>query len=119
MKKSPVDLVRPFQYGGAEHRELFCDRVPLARLVREYGTPLYVYSATNILNRVRMFTEAFAGMRATLCFSVKANPNLSILRMLGETGAGFDIVSGGELARVCANGGRAAPAGQARLHSPR
>ena len=47
-----------------------------------------------------MFTEAFAGMRATLCYSVKANPNLSILRMLAETGAGFDIVSGGELERV-------------------
>src|SRR6185437_5566007 len=61
---------------------------------------LYVYSANNILDRVRMFEEAFAGMRATLCFSVKANSNLSILRMLAQTGSGFDIVSGGELERV-------------------
>ncbi len=100
MRKSSANLVRPFQYGGTEDRELFCDRVSLARLVREYGTPLYVYSANNILDRVRMFAEAFAGMRATLCFSVKANSNLSILRMLAGAGAGFDIVSGGELERV-------------------
>jgi diaminopimelate decarboxylase len=100
LKKSPANLVRPFQYAGTKDRELFCDRVSLARLAREYGTPLYVYSANNILDRVRMFAEAFAGMRATLCYSVKANPNLSILQMLAETGAGFDIVSGGELDRV-------------------
>ena len=100
MKKAPANPVRPFEYGGAKERDLFCDRVSLARLVREYGTPLYVYSASNILARVRMFTEAFAGMRATLCFSVKANSNLSILQMLAATGAGFDIVSGGELERV-------------------
>ncbi|HZC43967.1 MAG TPA: diaminopimelate decarboxylase [Acidobacteriaceae bacterium] len=92
--------MRPFQYGGTKDRELFCDRVPLARLVREYGTPLYVYSANNILDRVRMFVDAFKGVRATLCYSVKANPNLSILQMLANTGAGFDIVSGGELERV-------------------
>lgn len=100
MKKSAASPVRPFQYGGAKDRELFCERVPLARLVREYGTPLYVYSANNILERVRMFADAFTGMRATLCYSVKANSNLSILRMLANTGAGFDIVSGGELERV-------------------
>jgi diaminopimelate decarboxylase len=100
LKKFSANLVRPFQYAGAKERELYCDRVSLARLVREYGTPLYVYSANNILDRVRMFAEAFAGMRATLCYSVKANPNLSILKMLAETGAGFDIVSGGELERV-------------------
>ncbi|MHB1935706.1 MAG: diaminopimelate decarboxylase [Acidobacteriaceae bacterium] len=79
---------------------MFCDRVPMARLARDYGTPLYVYSANNILDRVQMFAEAFAGMRATLCYSVKANSNLSILRMLASAGAGFDIVSGGELERV-------------------
>jgi diaminopimelate decarboxylase len=100
LKKSSANLVRPFQYGGTEDRELFCDRVPLARLVREYGTPLFVYSANNILERVRMFTEAFADMRATLCYSLKANSNLSILRMLADAGAGFDIVSAGELERV-------------------
>ena len=91
---------RPFQYAGARGRDLLCDRVPLARLAREYGTPLYVYSATNIRQRVRLFAEAFAGVRHTVCYSVKANSNLSILRLLSELGTGFDIVSGGELERV-------------------
>jgi diaminopimelate decarboxylase len=69
-------------------------------LAKEYGTPLYVYSATSIRQRVQMFADAFAGMRHTLCYSVKANSNLSILRMLADFGTGFDIVSGGELERV-------------------
>jgi diaminopimelate decarboxylase len=69
-------------------------------LAREYGTPLYVYSANAIRERVRMFAQAFAGVGHTLCYSVKANSNLSILRLLAEMGAGFDIVSGGELVRV-------------------
>ena len=102
---SPVNRLqeiptRPFHYAGAQDRDLLCDRVPLSRLVRAYGTPLYVYSATNILGRVRLFAEAFAGMRATVCYSVKANSNLSILRLLAAADAGFDIVSGGELERV-------------------
>jgi diaminopimelate decarboxylase len=69
-------------------------------LVREYGTPLYVYSANAMRERVRMFAQAFAGVRHTLCYSVKANSNLSILSLLAEMDAGFDIVSGGELVRV-------------------
>jgi diaminopimelate decarboxylase len=92
--------VRPFEYGGAQQRDLLCDQVPLAKLAREYGTPLYVYSASNIRERVRLFADAFAGMRHTVCYSVKANSNLSILRLLAELGTGFDIVSGGELERV-------------------
>ncbi len=98
--KSPEIHVRPFQYGGAQSRDLLCDRVPLARLAKEYGTPLYVYSATTIRQRVRLFAEAFAGLRHTICYSVKANSNLSILRLLADLGTGFDIVSGGELERV-------------------
>ncbi len=102
MKKTrkTSDTIRPFQYGGAKERDLLCDQVPLTRLAREYGTPLYVYSATNIRKRVRLFAEAFAGLRHTVCYSVKANSNLSILRLLATLGAGFDIVSGGELERV-------------------
>ena len=100
MKKSPANLVRPFQYGGTKDRELFCDRVSLARLAREYGTPSMSTRRPIFSDRVRMFADAFAGMRSILCYSVKANPNLSILRMLADTGAGFDIVSGGELDRV-------------------
>jgi diaminopimelate decarboxylase len=100
LKPAAKNSFRPFHYDGTQDRELFCDRVSLARLVREYGTPLYVYSAANILERVQMFADAFADMRATLCYSVKANSNLSILRLLAGVGTGFDIVSGGELERV-------------------
>jgi len=103
-KQVQPTAVRPFQYSEktsrAGHRELLCDRVRLARLAKEYGTPLYVYSATSIRERVQLFMDAFAGMRPTLCYSVKANSNLSILRLLAKMGTGFDIVSGGELERV-------------------
>jgi diaminopimelate decarboxylase len=99
-RKTQTVSVRPFEYGGAQQRDLLCDQVPLAKLAREYGTPLYVYSASNIRERVRLFADAFAGMRHTVCYSVKANSNLSILRLLAELGTGFDIVSGGELERV-------------------
>src|SRR5215469_5003233 len=80
--------------------ELYCERVPLRQLAQEYGTPLYVYSATTIRQRYRRFDQVFRGAPHTICYSVKANSNLSILRMLARVGAGFDIVSGGELERV-------------------
>jgi diaminopimelate decarboxylase len=79
---------------------LFCERVPLERLAQRFGTPLYVYSARAIRERVRAFEQAFRHIEHTICFSVKANSNLSILRLLAELGCGFDIVSGGELERV-------------------
>lgn len=91
---------RSFQYRGKLQAELTCESVPLARLVRAYGTPLYVYSANAIRERVELFAQAFAGVRHTLCYSVKANSNLAILKLLAGMGAGFDIVSGGELVRV-------------------
>ncbi len=99
-KTEAVIPARPFRYGTGAGRDLLCDQVRLAQLAKEYGTPLYVYSATSIRQRVQMFADAFAGMRHTLCYSVKANSNLSILRMLADFGTGFDIVSGGELERV-------------------
>jgi diaminopimelate decarboxylase len=79
---------------------LHCDDVPLPELVERYGTPLYVYSASLIASRVKAFQQAFKKVPHTLCYSVKANSNLSILRLLSEMGCGFDIVSGGELERV-------------------
>lgn len=98
------ERVRPFQYdsnpASSGERALLCDRVQLERLAKEYGTPLYVYSAAAIRQRVKLFAHAFAGLRTTLCYSVKANSNLSILRLLAQLGTGFDIVSGGELERV-------------------
>ena len=80
--------------------ELQGDRVSLSRLAKQYGTPLYVYSASAIRERYAQFDRAFAAQQHTVCYSVKANSNLSILRLLASLGSGFDIVSGGELQRV-------------------
>ena len=92
---------RPFQYtktGGP----LSCGAVSLEALARQYGTPLYVYSADQIAERLEMFHNAFAGRAPLVCYAVKANSTLAILKLLAERGAGFDIVSGGELERVLA-----------------
>ena len=88
---------RPFDYTS---RILHCDQASLAQLAAEYGTPLYVYSEQHILSRLQMFQQAFASVPHTVCFAIKANSSLAILRLLARHGAGFDIVSGGELARV-------------------
>src|SRR5271167_345510 len=81
---------------GALHAE----NVPLERLAAQFGTPLYVYSATAMESAYRRLDGAFAGAPHTLCYSVKSNGNLEILRRLARLGSGFDIVSGGELYRV-------------------
>src|SRR5712675_835729 len=80
--------------------ELHCDRLPLAKLAAKFGTPLYVYSATTVRERYGILDKAFAEVPHTICYSVKANSNLTLLRLLARMGAGFDIVSGGELERV-------------------
>jgi diaminopimelate decarboxylase len=74
----------------------------LTKLAEQYGTPLYVYSAETIRSRYEAFEAAFHGVPHTVCYSVKANSNLSILRLLARKGCGFDVVSGGELERVLA-----------------
>ena len=79
---------------------LHADRVPLSHLAEKYGTPLYVYSASTIRERFRTFDVAFKRVPHTVCYSVKANSNLSLLKMLVKLGSGFDVVSGGELERV-------------------
>jgi diaminopimelate decarboxylase len=96
-KKDYTPEARPFAY---RQRALFCDGVSLAGLAEEYGTPLYVYSAEQIGYRYELFEAAFQDRTHTVCYSVKANSSLAILKLLGERGAGFDIVSGGELERV-------------------
>jgi diaminopimelate decarboxylase len=80
--------------------ELHCDGQGINRLAKKFGTPLYLYSGTAIRERYRVLERAFHHVKHTLCYSVKANSNLSILRMLAGMGSGFDIVSGGELERV-------------------
>lgn len=84
---------------------LCVDGVPLSRIAREFGTPCYVYSERAILSAYAAFAEAAAGQSVNICFAVKANPNLAILQLLARAGAGFDIVSGGELRRVLKAGG--------------
>jgi diaminopimelate decarboxylase len=88
---------RPFIY---RNRTLHCDGVSLTALAEKQGTPLYIYSAQQISDRLHLFDQAFAARPHTICYAVKANSSLAILRLLGEQGSGFDIVSGGELERV-------------------
>jgi diaminopimelate decarboxylase len=83
-----------------KNNELHCDSLSINKLAKKFGTPLYLYSATAIRERYRVLEGAFHHVKHTLCYSVKANSNLSILRLLAGMGAGFDIVSGGELERV-------------------
>jgi diaminopimelate decarboxylase len=87
---------------------LHCDEVPLPRLAERFGTPLYVYSASAIRERLRIFDRAFGKAPHTVCYSVKANSNLAILRLLAGMNCGFDVVSGGELERVLRANRRAA-----------
>jgi diaminopimelate decarboxylase len=86
---------------------LCAEQAPLDDLARRFGTPCYVYSRAAIESAYAEFVRALAGRDAMLCYSVKANSNLAVLALLAELGAGFDIVSGGELARVLAAGGTA------------
>ncbi len=86
-----------FNYKG---NELYCEDVPVERIAAEVGTPFYLYSASTITRHFRVFTEAFSGTDHIVCYSVKANSNLAVLRLLAEEGAGADIVSGGELFRA-------------------
>ncbi|MGE4298567.1 MAG: diaminopimelate decarboxylase [Desulfovibrionaceae bacterium] len=86
-----------FQYvDGLLHAE----NVPVTRLIETHGTPLYVYSAATFTRHFQAFDSAFEGVDHLTCYSVKANSNLSVLKLLASLGAGMDIVSGGELFRA-------------------
>jgi len=86
---------------------LCAEQVPLEEIARRHGTPCYVYSSAAIEAAYLEFSAALKGKDALICYSVKANSNLAVLALLARLGAGFDIVSGGELARVLAAGGAA------------
>ena len=88
---------RPFVY---LNQRLACSGVDLTALADQFGTPLYVYSADAIRDRVAMLQTGFSAIPNTLCYAVKANSSLAILKLLSDLGCGFDIVSGGELERV-------------------
>ena len=87
--------------------EMFAEGVGLSAIAEQFGTPSYVYSRATIERHWRAFDEAFSGVPHCVCYAVKANSNLAVLNVLARLGSGFDIVSGGELARVLAAGGRA------------
>lgn len=93
-----------FQY--REH-QLYAEDVPLAAIAAEYGTPCFVYSRSQLEQQFRAYQNALGEHPHLICYAVKANSNLAVLNVLARLGAGFDIVSGGELARVLAAGGRA------------
>jgi diaminopimelate decarboxylase len=86
---------------------LYCEDLPVSELAEQFGTPLYVYSQNAILQQLKALQTAFAEVEPLVCYSVKANSNLSILRVMAEHGSGFDVVSGGELYRVEVAGGKA------------
>jgi len=85
--------------------ELFAEQVPVQRIAREVGTPAYIYSLATLRRHYRVFDQAFAKVPHLVCFSVKSNSNLAVLRTFAKEGSGFDIVSGGELFRALKAGG--------------
>lgn len=94
--------MEPFIYRDGT---LFAEGVALSAIAARFGTPTYVYSRAHIEERYRAYADALAGMPHLVCFAVKANSNLAVLNLLARLGAGFDIVSRGELERVLAAGG--------------
>src|SRR3954470_2745799 len=93
-----------FAYRGDE---LFCEDLSLDKIAAEAGTPLYIYSEKTLQRHVRVFDEAFQSIPHLICYAVKANSNIHLLRRFAQWGTGFDIVSGGELFRVLSAGASA------------
>ncbi|AOT09987.1 diaminopimelate decarboxylase [Pseudoalteromonas luteoviolacea] len=93
-----------FQY---QNNELYAEQVAIKDIAAQYGTPCYVYSRKTLERHYRAFTDAAAQHKHLVCYAVKANSNLAVLNVLANMGAGFDIVSQGELARVLKAGGDA------------
>jgi len=85
-------------------QQLFCEDTPVAKSIEKWGTPVYVYSKKTIQANLDAYKAGFGAHAHLICYAVKANSNLAILQLLAKAGAGFDIVSGGELARVIAAG---------------
>lgn len=92
-------------YFSYKNRELHAEAVPLSSIAEQHGTPCFVYSRAALTDAYRAFDTAFQGRDHLVCYAVKANSNLAILNLFARLGSGFDIVSGGELARVLGAGG--------------
>lgn len=84
-----------------------CEQISFEDLAQQFGTPLYVYSQNELSTAFSRYQQAFSALKPLICYAVKANSNLSILRHFAQLGSGFDTVSGGEIARVLAAGGAA------------
>lgn len=95
-------MTQPFQY---KNQTLFAEGVSLEKLAEDFGTPLYVYSRTELEQRWKAFDQAFGNQPHLVCYAVKTNSNIAVLNVLAKLGAGFDIVSQGELERVLRAGG--------------
>src|SRR5436305_7468284 len=91
-----------FHYVG---KKLYCEGVAIETLAKKFGTPLYVYSQKTLTDHFKKLDRALRPLDHLVCFAMKSNSNLSVLRTLANLGSGFDIVSGGELQRVIAAGG--------------
>ena len=96
------ELVHYFHY---KKNKLYCEDVSIAALARQVGTPFYLYSQATLERHFTVFDRAFSGIPHLICYSVKASSNLAILKLFRKMGAGFDIVSGGELMRALKAGG--------------
>src|ERR1700684_111623 len=88
-----------FRYVGDK---LYCENVPVASLVKKYGTPLFIYSQRTLTEHFQKLDRALAPLDHLICFAMKSNSNLAVLRTLADLGGGFDIVSVGELRRAMA-----------------
>ena len=93
-----------FRYVG---KKLFCERVSIESLVKKYGTPLYVYSQHTLEDHFQKLDLALAPLDHMICYAMKANSNLAVMRTFANLGSDFDVVSEGELRRVIAAGGDA------------
>ncbi|MFH1248111.1 MAG: diaminopimelate decarboxylase, partial [Candidatus Omnitrophota bacterium] len=87
-----------------KNNQLYCEKVKVQDLAKKFGTPLYVYSYHTMLDHFHKLEAAFRSVKPLICYSVKANSNLAILKALVDKGAGLDIVSGGELYRALKSG---------------
>jgi len=110
-KGNPASVARFTHFSRAMHHfrysgpDLQCESVDLAAVARLYGTPTYVYSASTIEDHYRRLQRSLAGLDLQICYAMKANSNLALLKLFSNLGAGFDLVSGGEIRRVIAAGG--------------
>ena len=91
-----------FRYVGSK---LFCEGVAVDSLAEKFGTPLYIYSQRTLTEHFRKLDSALSPLDHLICFAMKANSNLSVMRVLANLGSGFDVVSAGELQRVIVAGG--------------